>query len=69
MYEIDLVLVRRARENFAARGESIAEWARINGFNLQVVYRLLSGKSKALRGQSHHIAVRLGIKTDENTRQ
>ncbi len=62
MYQLDPALVRRAREDFILRGESVADWARSNGFNLQMVYRILSGKSKAMRGQSHHIAVKLGIK-------
>lgn len=52
----------RVKARFAAEGVSISEWARARGFNVVTVYRVLSGRSKALRGESHHIAVALGIK-------
>jgi gp16 family phage-associated protein len=50
---------------FLASGRSIAEWARLNGFNVNIVYQVLRGERKAIRGQSHDIAVRLGIKNGE----
>lgn len=43
-------------------GDSIAQWAVKNGFNPALVYLVLNGKSKGVRGQSHRIAVALGIK-------
>ncbi len=45
-----------------AAGISIAEWARDHGFDRNLVYSVLSGDRRALRGQSHDIAVSLGIK-------
>jgi len=50
------------RQIFSARGLSIAEWARQQGFSVPLVYQVLSGQRKGLRGQSHRIAVSLGLK-------
>ncbi|WP_312302539.1 DNA-binding protein [Diaphorobacter nitroreducens] len=41
---------------------NIAEWARARGFSAELTRMVLSGKRKCLRGQSHQIAVALGIK-------
>lgn len=46
-------------------GVSIANWAISNGFNPASVYAVLSGR-KCIRGQSHLIAVRLGLKPRPN---
>lgn len=43
-------------------GVSIAEWARENKFSCGLVYQILEGKRRCLRGQSHRIAVALGLK-------
>lgn len=50
------------RREFALRGLSIAEWARLRGFSTALVYQVLSGERPAVRGQSHRIAVALGLK-------
>ena len=50
------------RREFALRGLSISEWAREQGFSAALVYQVLGGKRRALRGQSHRIAVALGLK-------
>lgn len=47
---------------FAEHGVSISEWARENGFSAGLVYQILEGKRQCLRGQSHKIAVELGLK-------
>lgn len=47
---------------FDESGVSVAEWARVNGFSSTLVYQVLDGKRKCLRGQSHQIAIALGIK-------
>ncbi|WP_082680382.1 hypothetical protein [Paucibacter sp. KCTC 42545] len=52
----------RIREDFYQRGESVAEWSRHHGFRPGAVYRVLSGQSLAARGNSHRIAVALGVK-------
>lgn len=51
-----------AREEFLKAGYSIAEWARRNEFNANLVYAVLRGERRAIRGQTHDIAVSLGIK-------
>ncbi len=50
------------QQEFTRRGLSVSEWARIRGFSTGLVYQVLSGKRKAMRGQSHRIAVALGLK-------
>lgn len=50
------------RAEFARLGLSIGAWARSHGFSAQLVYQVLAGRKRALRGQSHEIAVRLGLK-------
>lgn len=52
----------RVKRQFLESGISIAEWASANGFSRNLVYQVLRGESKALRGRSHDIAVRLGLK-------
>jgi gp16 family phage-associated protein len=47
---------------FDESGVSVAEWARVNGFSTTLVYQVLDGRRKCLRGQSHQIALALGIK-------
>lgn len=43
-------------------GVSAIDWARENGFDAHLVYGVLSGRSRASRGESHRIAVALGLK-------
>lgn len=52
----------RARALFEDAGTSVAEWARLQGFSTGLVYQVLEGRRKCLRGQSHKIAVALGLK-------
>lgn len=52
----------RVRQDFYLRGESVADWARERGFSQSVVYQVLNGRCKALRGDSHRVAVALGLK-------
>lgn len=54
----------QVKAQFEAEGVSIAEWARTHGFNCITVYRVLAGKAKGKRGESHKIAVALGLKTE-----
>lgn len=49
-------------EDFRKRGVSIATWARQNGVSQALVYQVLRGNHVPCRGQSHKIAVLLGIK-------
>lgn len=54
-----------ARALFSDTGISVAEWARVQGFSTGLVYQVLEGRRKCLRGQSHRIAVALGLKQGE----
>ncbi|MBU1363872.1 MAG: DNA-binding protein [Gammaproteobacteria bacterium] len=54
--------VKCVRAVFEDSGISVAEWARAKGFSTSLVYQVLEGRRKCIRGQSHQIAVALGIK-------
>lgn len=54
--------IKIVRDNFDRFGISIAEWAIYNGYSTALVYQVLSGKRNPRRGQSHKIAVALGLK-------
>lgn len=49
-------------KDFRLRGESIADWARQNHFNPGLVYQVLRAQHVPLRGESHRIAIALGLK-------
>ena len=53
------------KAEFSRRGLSISEWARKRGFSVALVYQILSGARRPTRGQSHNIAVALGLKEGE----
>jgi gp16 family phage-associated protein len=50
------------KSEFAERGLSISGWAKERGYSQALVYQVLSGNRRALRGESHKIAVELGLK-------
>ena len=52
---------------FYEQGISIAEWAIAHQFSVALVYAVLDGKRKCLRGQSHQIAIALGLKGPHGT--
>jgi gp16 family phage-associated protein len=58
--------VTRSAEEAAAQlrreGKTVAEWARKHGFNPRLVYQVLSGKRKCLRGVSFQIAEALRVR-------
>ncbi len=51
-----------AKTLFMANGISVAAWARQHGFPAGLVYRVLRGEAKCLRGTSHEIALALELK-------
>jgi len=53
------------RAEFQRKGISIAGWATAHGFNTNLVFEVLAGRKKGIRGQSHRIAVMLGLKDGE----
>ncbi len=50
------------KADFHRLGLSITEWAVARGYSPHLVYSVLSGKRKCLRGQSHDIAKELGMR-------
>lgn len=52
----------QARLELARQGVSVAAWARMHQVNLFNTYQFLYGRNKGLRGESHRIAVLLGVK-------
>lgn len=60
--------VAQVRAEFARKGISIAEWARAHQVGQSLVYEVLrewGKKKKCIRGDSHRIAVLLGLKPGE----
>lgn len=53
------------RAEFQRKGISISGWAIANGFSTNLVFEVLGGRKKCLRGQAHNIAVKLGLKEGE----
>ncbi|WP_285908104.1 DNA-binding protein [Pseudodesulfovibrio pelocollis] len=53
------------RAEFERKGISISSWASANGFSTNLVFEVLAGRKKGVRGQSHKIAVKLGLKRGE----
>lgn len=53
------------RAEFQRKGISIAAWATANNLNTNMVFEVLAGRKKGVRGQSHKIAVLLGLKEGE----
>ena len=56
---------QQAKDELERKGVSISAWSVANGFNPNLVIMILSGQRKPTRGQSHNIAVKLGIKAGE----
>jgi len=54
------------RQAFEDTGVTVSEWASKHGFRRESVYAVLSGRSKARRGEAHRIAVALGLKSVPN---
>lgn len=52
----------QAKSRLTAQGMTYAQWADEHGFNRRIVYEILSGRRRCRWGQSHQIAVALGLK-------
>ncbi len=59
---MSLRTAEEARAELQRQGISISGWATANGFSTNLVFEVLAGRKKCLRGQSHNIAVKLGLK-------
>ncbi|MEO8390676.1 DNA-binding protein [Polaromonas sp.] len=63
MNSINFNQISRIKAEFNQAGVSVSDWARANDFEVSLVYAILSGKSRGLRGKSHEIALKLGLKS------
>ena len=54
-----------ARAELQAKGISITQWAIANQYSPNLVFEVLGGRKKCVRGQAHEIAIRLGLKEGE----
>ncbi|MFT0531623.1 DNA-binding protein [Castellaniella hirudinis] len=61
--------IEEVRAEFQASGTSISQWAVANGFSPISVYHILHGRRQGVRGESHNIAVKLGLKEGVISRQ
>ncbi len=52
----------QARAELNRRGMTVAGFCRVHDLNQNLVYDLLAGRKKGLRGEAHRAAVLLGIK-------
>lgn len=59
----------QVRNLFETGGISVAEWSRDHGFASALVYRVLRGEAKCRRGETHKIAIALGIKPKTSQEQ
>ncbi|ADU63423.1 MAG: DNA-binding protein [Pseudodesulfovibrio sp.] len=53
------------KNEFKRKGISISQWAVANGFQPNLVYDILAARRNPTRGQTHKIAVKLGLKRGE----
>lgn len=54
-----------ARAELKAKGISITQWAIANRFSPNLVFEVLGGRKKCVRGQAHEIAIKWGLKAGE----
>lgn len=62
---MNLRTAAEVRTELQAKGISITQWAVANGFSPTLVFEVLGGRKKCLRGQAHEIAIKLGMKEGE----
>jgi gp16 family phage-associated protein len=53
---------QQVRSELTAKGMTLPEWAKRHGFPVRSVRAVLYGHNKGRYGQSHQIAVALGLK-------
>lgn len=55
----------QVRREFSEKGVSITKWAIARGLSPALVYEVLRGSRKCVRGESRRAALLLGLKTGE----
>ena len=63
----DPLALDAVRRRFYSQGKTVTDWAREHGFDVHLVYGVLNGRLRARRGESHRIAVALGLKAVEDS--
>lgn len=58
----EMLTADELKENFAKNGQTLAQWARENGFKPRDVYLMIGGQRKGNYGKGHEIAKKLGLK-------
>ncbi len=53
------------RAEFKRKGISITSWALANQLSTNLVFEVLAGRKKCIRGDAHRAAVLLGLKDGE----
>lgn len=61
---IDPKTLERAKKRIHSQGKTVRQWAEENNFKTLLVYRFLQGTQKGRNGESHRIAVALGVKEE-----
>ena len=56
--------IQQIKNEFHSKGITFSDWAKENNFSPELVYRVLKMNRLPLRGESHKIAVRLGLKEE-----
>lgn len=57
--------LEQVRKDLDRQGITMVDWAKKHGYSYQSVQRVLSGHAACKRGQTHDIAVLLGLKERE----
>ncbi len=63
--QTDIRSTEDVRQELATLGISVSDWARDRGYSPGLVHQVLAGRLKCTRGQSHKVAVSLGLKKGE----
>jgi gp16 family phage-associated protein len=58
---------REVQTWFRENGLTVAAWSKERSFSPALVYAVVRGQRKCLRGESHRIAVALGLKPEPAT--
>lgn len=56
------VIVSRFMQGLRSQGKPLAQWAKERGFSREIVSQVIAGQLKGVRGESHQVAVALGLK-------
>ncbi|OTG96013.1 hypothetical protein B9T24_09695 [Acinetobacter sp. ANC 4654] len=58
--------IQQIKNEFHSKGITFSDWAKENNFSPELVYRVLKMNRVPVRGESHKIAIKLGIKEQKN---